>query len=247
MFNLSKNIVDASMPKAVFICNTPLHVFNAIQAAYTWGLDTNECILVLKVITEKINLSSALEKLAPWKKVIKIDPFPLPPRIEETGYRKQIIQFRFFRGWQKELDVAIGCDYVFLCHNRQRDNKVIASYLEARELIWLEDGTLSYSMWLEERLVSLEKREARERRQAERSTSTRAKSTTNKKTLTTKPAVVKNTVNKKTSIKEPSIKGSLEKKQIAGSIPADSKNKRRRNGSIRKITTSGKRENDKEI
>lgn len=148
-------------PQAVFICNSPLHVYNAIQAAAHWGLDTANCILVLKVITEKIALPSLLEELVSWQEVVRIEPFPVPPRLKATGFKKNIIQYRFFRDWQKRLDTAIGCRYVFLCHNRQEDNQVIASYLQARELVWLEDGTLSYFLWQEERVVPPEVRAKR--------------------------------------------------------------------------------------
>lgn len=150
--------VGAKQPSAVFICNSPLHVYNALQAAEYWGLDTSDCILVLKVVSEKIQLTSVLENLATWHSIIRIDPFPLPPRLKEKGNIKRYIQYKFFKRWQKELDVAKGCRYVFLCHNRQNDNKVIASYIDARELIWLEDGTLSYFLWQEERLLPAEQR-----------------------------------------------------------------------------------------
>jgi len=150
--------ITKNKPKAVFICNSPLHVYNAIQAAYTWQIDIKDCMLVLKIVSKRISLTPALESLVEWHSVIRIPPFPVPPRLKETGYKKMITQYKFFKKWQRELGTAVGCQYVFLCHNRQADNKVIASYLKAKELIWLEDGTLSYSLWQEERILTEEQR-----------------------------------------------------------------------------------------
>lgn len=143
---------------AAFICNSPLHLYSALQAIDKWGLDIGDCILVLKEVNDKFLLPPSLESSFRWKKVVRIPPFPMPPRIKEKGFKKRVLQYKFFRKWQSELRCAIGCQYVFLCHNRQEDNKVIASYLNASELIWLEDGTLSYFLWQEERIVPPGKR-----------------------------------------------------------------------------------------
>ncbi|CAM9287956.1 unnamed protein product [Ectocarpus sp. 12 AP-2014] len=171
--SLENNVkVNVEKPSAVFICNSPLHVYNALQAAEHWGLNTSDCILVLKVVSDKIQLTSVLENLATWHTIIRIEPFPLPPRLKAKGNIKRYIQYKFFKRWQKELDIAKGCQYVFLCHNRQVDNRVIASYINARELIWLEDGTLSYFLWQEERLLPSEQRKKSNKPKAASKTTT---------------------------------------------------------------------------
>jgi hypothetical protein len=154
IFKRKSHAYKSDKVKAVFICNTPLHVYNALQAAENWGLDTKKCILVLKPASEKFILDLSLGSIVEWLDVVSIGMFPLPPFLKKSGNKKRIIQYLFFKDWQRKLERAKGCDYVFLCHNRNEDNEVIASYLEAKELVWLEDGTLSYFLWQEERIYT---------------------------------------------------------------------------------------------
>ncbi|MCC5903068.1 MAG: hypothetical protein JJT87_14235 [Halomonas sp.] len=201
--NADKFDIDLDTVKAVFICNTPLHVYNALQAASNWGLDTRQCILVLKLISNNLTLDRSLESFVEWKEVVWIDPFPLPPRIKKKGNRKRIIQYRFFKEWQEKLNQAKGCRYVFLCHNRQQENKVIASFVEAKELVWLEDGTLSYFLWQEERVIPPQVRESRK-----------------KKVLPSKKPVAKKPEAKKPVAKKPVAKKPEAKKPVAKKLEA---------------------------
>lgn len=162
-----------------------------LQAAHHWGLDTANCVLVFKIITDKIQLDSTLETLVKWKEVIRIDPFPVPPRLKAKGNKKRYLQYKFFREWQRKLDFAKGVQFVFLCHNRQVDNRVIASYLDARELIWLEDGTLSYFLWQEERVFTPEVRKRRSKAAAKKAVAGKKPAVASKAAAAKQPAVAK--------------------------------------------------------
>lgn len=222
-------------PDAVFICNSPLHVYNALQAAHHWGLDTANCVLIFKIITDKIQLDPTLETLVKWKEVIRIDPFPVPPRLKAKGNKKRYLQYKFFREWQRKLNFAKGVQFVFLCHNRQIDNRVIASYLDARELIWLEDGTLSYFLWQEERVFTPEVRARRSKSAAKKIATDKVnnKSVTANKSLAATPATGKKPV-PKTKASAASVRKS------EASKPSVAKRKISKNSSSKAISRKSK-------
>ncbi|AQU81893.1 MULTISPECIES: hypothetical protein [unclassified Halomonas] len=222
--NNADNTSLSEAPDAVFICNSPLHVYNALQAAHHWGLDTAKCVLVFKIITDKIQLDSTLETLVKWKEVIRIDPFPVPPRLKAKGNKKRYLQYKFFREWQRKLDFAKGVQFVFLCHNRQVDNRVIASYLDARELIWLEDGTLSYFLWQEERVFTPEVRERRSKAAAKKAAAGKKPAVANKATAK-KPVVANKTTANKPAVanKAAAKKSAVTKKAVASKKTAAAK------------------------
>ncbi|MDW0359751.1 hypothetical protein Q8G38_10525 [Halomonas venusta] len=223
--NNADNTSLSEAPDAVFICNSPLHVYNALQAAHHWGLDTAKCVLVFKIITDKIQLDSTLETLVKWKEVIRIDPFPVPPRLKAKGNKKRYLQYKFFREWQRKLDFAKGVQFVFLCHNRQVDNRVIASYLDARELIWLEDGTLSYFLWQEERVFTPEVRERRSKAAAKKAAAGKksaVKATAKKPVVANKATAKKSAVANKATAKKPAVanKAAAKKPAVANKAAA---------------------------
>ncbi|MGP5563864.1 hypothetical protein ACTXPD_15435 [Vreelandella alkaliphila] len=217
--NNAGNTSFSETPDAVFICNSPLHVYNALQAAHHWGLDTANCVLVFKIITDKIQLDSTLETLVKWKEVIRIDPFPVPPRLKAKGNKKRYLQYKFFREWQRKLDFAKGVQFVFLCHNRQVDNRVIASYLDARELIWLEDGTLSYFLWQEERVFTPEVRKRRSKAAAKKAVAGKKPAVASKAVAGKKPAVA----SKAAAAKQPAVAKASTKKPAVGKKAVASK------------------------
>ncbi|NDL70373.1 hypothetical protein [Vreelandella alkaliphila] len=224
------NISDqdfSNPPDAVFICNSPLHVYNALQAAHHWGLDTANCVLVFKIITDKIQLDATLETLVKWKEVVRIDPFPVPPRLKAKGNKKRYLQYKFFREWQRKLDFAKGVQFVFLCHNRQVDNRVIASYLNARELIWLEDGTLSYFLWQEERVFTPEVRARRSKSAATKNAAAAKKMTAAKaakKSVTSTPVTAEKPTSKTSASKSSSAKKGINKNSSSKAMSRKSPN-----------------------
>jgi hypothetical protein len=146
-------------PETVFVCNTGLHIMNAMDACVCWGIQPEQAWVVIKTVPTATpeSITPVLE-LANWAKVIWIGDFPVEGRGLFSFWRFHVRQFRFYRKWQNELLPAKNIARVFLSLNRMGANRIIANWLCPREIIWLDDGTLTYALALDSVLPPIKSR-----------------------------------------------------------------------------------------
>lgn len=142
--------MDENPPLTVFICNTSLHIMNAMDACIHFGIEPAKAWLVIKTV-QTASQESILPviALAGWGKVIWVGDVPVEGKGIFSFWRFQLELFRFHRKWQRELAGAKNVRRVFACLNRMGPNRIIVNWLAPRELIWLDDGTLSYALALD--------------------------------------------------------------------------------------------------
>lgn len=134
----------ASGPEAVMICNTPMHILNALEAAREWGIAENHVWLIIKPVPDaSLHGLEGTAELGSWGRVLWVDPIPVLQ--SGLGFFSSLMnQYRYHKRWQAPLKVFQGkMDKVFLPLNRIKSNIPLASWLRAQELVWLDDGTLS--------------------------------------------------------------------------------------------------------
>ncbi|MEX0732980.1 MAG: hypothetical protein WED00_01040 [Aquisalimonadaceae bacterium] len=150
-----------SAPRAVMICNTPLHVLNAVEASRHWRISPSEIWLVIKPVSSNSSHEAVSEMLsqAQWGRVIRIDD--LPPAQRGFGFVLSLWrQYRHYRRWQRMLCSARDVRRVFVPLNRLVANRFIAAWLRPRQLVWFDDGTLSYVLAREQVLPAPKRQKA---------------------------------------------------------------------------------------
>ncbi|WP_395505116.1 hypothetical protein [Ectopseudomonas hydrolytica] len=146
-------------PLTVFICNTSLHIMNAMDACVAFNIDAASAWLVIKTVpAAPANSIKPVVELAPWGRVIWVGDVPVEGRGFFSFIRYQLAQYKYYRAWQQELKKARGVSRVFLSFNRMIANRIIASWLRPREVVWLDDGTLSYALALDSVLPPAKKK-----------------------------------------------------------------------------------------
>jgi len=154
--------MDDCSPDTVFICNTSLHVMNAMDACVHFGVDPKRAWLVIKSVpTDTPDSIRPVIALGQWARTIWVGDVPAEGRGILSFWRFQLDKYRFYRKWQSELADARGVLRVFISFNRMAANQIIANWLGAREVVWLDDGTLSYALALDSVLPPVKARKAK--------------------------------------------------------------------------------------
>ncbi|GIZ11943.1 hypothetical protein [Pseudomonas sp. NCCP-436] len=151
--------MDDTSPSTVFICNTSLHIMNAMDACVAFNIDPASAWLVVKTVpAAPPNSIKPVIDLAPWGRVIWVGDLPVEGRGIFSFFKFQLAIYKYYRGWQKQLAKAKGVSRVFVSFNRMIANRIIANWLSAREIVWLDDGTLSYALALDSVLPPAKKK-----------------------------------------------------------------------------------------
>ncbi|WP_170800302.1 hypothetical protein [Stutzerimonas stutzeri] len=142
--------MDENSPLTVFICNTSLHIMNAMDACIHFGIEPAKAWLVIKTVpTASPESIKPVIALVPWGKTIWVGDMPTEGKGVLSFWRYQVSQYRYHRKWQQELAGAQKLSRVFISLNRMGANRIIANWLAPREVVWLDDGTLSYALALD--------------------------------------------------------------------------------------------------
>ncbi|WP_141246906.1 hypothetical protein [Halomonas salipaludis] len=135
---------ECSQPEAVMLCNTSLHVLNALEACEKFKIEHGNVWIVITMppLTNPENIYPIL-KQGNWGRVIWIDD---RPRISR-GWRFFLglwYQYKYHRKWQSQLVSSKKVRRIFCPLNRLVMNRFVVNWLKPRQVIWYDDGTLSY-------------------------------------------------------------------------------------------------------